>query len=273
MRRMEPEGWEYRERTPGHAGAGVLLQRTKTYKCGDTLEAEIMPVVSWAYRREAQARKKSTEQMKRGNDRRQENYLRRLMNLNFGPGDLMLNSLTTKEPCAFEVFEKRVKAFIGKLRKVYRAAGMELKYILHLEKTGEGEETRYHVHGIINRGPLDRDQAEGLWPWGLANVDRVKRADGGLAGYARYMMIKKDGQEAAGKRRFRCSRGLKKPEPTVSDHKFSRAQAAKIERMCREDARGLFEKKYPGYRLMGYAIRYSDFLPGCYIYAAMEKRE
>ena len=272
MRSYEAQGWEYQESTPTHpAGKGVLFQRTKTYRCGDVLEAEIYPVLSWDYRREAGARKKSTEQMRRCNDQRQQRYLRRLMNLNFGPGDLMLNSFTSDKPCAFEEFEKRVDRLIRKIRKIYRAAGLELKYILHLEQTGQGDGVRYHLHGIINRGPIDRDQVEALWPWGTANTDRVKKRDGGLNGYAEYMMQKKDGQQTAGKRRFRASRNLKKPVATVNDHKFSRAQAAKIERMAREDAARLFEKKYPGYRLIGCKIRYSDFLPGCYVYAEMER--
>ena len=271
MRSYEAQGWEYQESAPHPAGKGVLFQRTKTWKCGDVLEAEIYPVLEWEYRREAGARKKSTEQMRRCNDRRQERYLRRLMNLNFGPGDLMLNSFTSDKPCAFEEFEKRVDKLIRKLRQIYRAAGVELKYILHLEQTGQGDGVRYHVHGIINRGPLDRDQVEALWPWGTANVDRVKRRDGGLNGYAEYMMQKKDGQQTAGKRRFRASRNLKKPTATVSDHKFSRSQAAKIERMAREDAQRMFEKKYPGWRLVSCKVRYSDFLPGVYVYAEMER--
>ena len=264
-------GFAREDRGGARGEKGVLLQRTRTWKCGDVLEAEIFPVLSYEYKREAEARKKTTEQMRRANDRRQENYLRRLMNLNFGAGDLLLNSLTTDRPCSFFDFEKRVKKLIGKLRKLYRAAGLELKYILHLEQTGTSENTRYHLHGIINRGPLDRDGVEALWPWGLSNVDRAKAREGGLAGYAKYMMLKKDGQENAGKRRFRCSRNLKKPTATVSDHKFSRRQAANLERMAMDDARALFEKKYPGWRLIGCKVKHSDFLPGAYVYAVMEK--
>lgn len=276
MRHYEPDSTEYEQRT-GHAGnqPGVLFQRTKTFRCGEQLEAEIFPVLEWERGQRAERKKRTPEQMARVNRRNREKHLTRLMNLNFGPGDLLLNALTTDKPCSWQEFNRRVDALLRWLRRQAKKAGQALKYILHLERTGDGAETRYHVHGIINGGIVSRDEIEDWWRWGTANVDRAKAREKGLAGYAKYMLQKKDGQETAGKRAFRCSRNLKRPDRrpalTISDHKFSRAQAGKLARGCQEDARALFERKYPGYRLIEYSVHYSDFLPGVYIYAWLEK--
>ncbi len=271
MRQYIPEETEYQESAPRLKGKGVLFQRTKTYKCGDVLEAELYPVVDWEHSRGAR-RKKTPEQMRKVNLNNARKHVARLLNTNYGPGDMLIH-LTSAAECTEEEFLKQKGAFFRKLREAYRKAGGELRYLYVIEGTGEGERRRFHIHGAINGGVLTRDQVEALWPWGLSRVDRVQKQEGGLTGFALYITQRKSTQErmAGMKRRWGASRNLKKYRATVSDRKFSRHQAAKLEGAVREDARRVFEKKYPGYRLIDWKIRYSDFLPGCYVYAEMER--
>ena len=273
MRRgYSPEGWEYQEREPRQAGTkGVLVQRTKTVKTGSVLEAEIYPVVDWEHSRGAKS-KKTPEQMQRVNMNNARKQLARLANTNFGPGDLLIH-LTSGGEDTEEEFMRITRRFFARLRYAFRKLGKELKYLYVIEGTGTDGRKRWHIHGLVNGGALSRDEVEQLWGHGLARVDRVQKQEGGLTGFALYITQRKSTQERMMRRRWAGSRNLKKPTCTVSSSKFSRAAAAKIEKGVREDARALFEKKYPGYRLVTYEVKYSDFLPGVYIYAVMERRE
>lgn len=265
-----PSETEYQATEPRHAGKkGVLLQRTKTIKAGDALEAEIYPVIDWAYMRQAK-RGKTTEQMERANIRTARKRLARLINANFGPGDLLAH-LTMAELCTEGDMRRAVRNFMRRLARAMRKKGGKLKYIYVIEETGEGDKRRHHLHMVLNGGILSRDEVEALWSKGLARVDRAQRQEKGLTGFAMYITQRKRTQEKLLKRRWACSKGLKQPTVTVSSSKFSRGRAAALGKAVEIDARKIFEQKYPGYRLIEYSVRYGEFLPGVYITAYMER--
>lgn len=249
---------------------GVLLQRTKTTKAGEHLDVDVYPVLDWAYSREAKKRGKTPEQMRKINFANRLRRFAQLMNANFGDGDLKAD-LTCAKECAFEDFLKIKKRFFCQLRKRFKAAGVKMEYMGIIESTHEGR--RHHIHMVLRGGVITRDEVEELWGQGTANADRVrtKYEDKGLEGFARYMAQHKDTQEKLMRRAWFASKGLKKPKTTCSDRKFSRGAAARIEKAVREDAQKEFEKRYPGYRLIEYTIRYSEFLPGAYIHAHLKR--
>ena len=194
-----------------------------------------------------------------------------------------------------------------RIRQRAKARKALLKYIYVIETTGEGERERHHVHMVLsvsdkeqprrgcdaagenqhgevaqtaegrgcaeNREWITRDEAENLWRHGLARADRCQAQEKGLAGFARYITARKETQHRLMKRSWGASKNLKQPTVTVADRKFSRAAADRIARDVEGDAKAVLEKKYPGYRLIEEPrIRWSDFLPGCYIYAIMVKK-
>ena len=257
----------------GTGRRGVLLERTRTIRSGDYLECEIFPVVLMDNATRAARKQKSPEAIQRANSERARRHLERLMNANFGPGDLLLH-LTEAQPCDMETMQKHVRNYISRLK--YRAgkAGVPCKYVYVIETTGEGERMRHHVHMALNAGIVTRDQAEQLWAHGLARCDRAQKQEKGLCGFARYITQRKETQARLMKRSWGASKGLINPDAhaTVSDRKFSRAAVGRIVADAESNARELFEKKYPGYRLVEQpVIRYSEFLPGAYVYAFMER--
>ena len=252
---------------------GILLERTKTIKSGDYLECEIFPMVLMEPGIREARRKRTPEQMREINRRNAVKKLERLMNANFTAGDLMPH-LTMDRPCSFEEMQKIVRNFFQRLRRLAAKRGAVLRYIYVIETKQEHGQQRHHLHGVINGGWITRDEIEKLWSHGLSRVDRVQQQEKGLAGFARYITQQKTTQERLMRRSWGASKGLKQPTVTVADHKFSRAAAAKIARDLEGDARAILEKKYPGYRLIEQpVIRFSDWLPGCYIYAMMVRRD
>ena len=274
MRRYVSTEADYTLDRPERPGKrGILLERTKTIKAGDYLECEIFPMVLMEPGIREARRKRTPEQMREINRRNAVKKLERLMNANFTAGDLMPH-LTMDRPCPFEEMQKIVRNFFQRLRRLAAKRGAVLRYIYVIETKQERGAQRHHLHGVINGGWITRDEVEKLWGHGLSRVDRVQQQEKGLAGFARYITQQKTTQERLMRRSWGASKGLRQPSVTVADHKFSRAAAAKIARDLEGDARTILEKKYPGYRLIEQpVIRYSDWLPGCYIYAMMVRRD
>lgn len=264
-----PDGSEYEYAQPRHAGKrGVLLQRTKTVKAGEYLECEIFPVLDRDHAKVARERK-TPEAMRRVNLRNAKKRLERLANMNFGPGD-MLCHFTCKGRTEEEQIRRITKNFMDRLRRKFREKGGAFEYIYVIEVT----KTQWHIHMLLRGGVLTRDETEKAWGHGLARADRYQDQPKGLCGFANYITQSKDTQERLLKRRWACSKGLRQPKVTVSDSKFSRHAAARLAQETMEDARALFAKKYPGYYLVEQPlIRYSDFLPGVYIYAMLRKAD
>ena len=276
MQRYTPREEDYtvnlRSPASGDGKRGILLQRTKTIKSGDYMEAEIFPVVMTERGIREERRKRTPEQIRIVNERNAVKRLERLMHCNFGEGDLMPH-LTMDRTCTFGDMQRTVRMFFQRLRRLAKKRGAELRYIYVIETKQEHGQQRHHLHGLINGGWITRDEVEKIWGNGLSRVDRVQEQQTGLRGFARYITRQKSTQERLMHRRWGCSKGLKQPTVTTADRKFSRAACARIAAGVEADARAIFEKKYPGYRLAEQpVIRWSEWLPGCYIYAMMVRR-
>ena len=272
MRIYVPEPEEYAYDQPRHQGTkGVLLQRTRTVRAGDHLDADIYPVLDWQYRREVGKRGKTPQQMQKANFNRAFRRFTQLGNKNFGENDIF-GTFTSAEGCTMEEFERIKRRFMDRLRTRYKRAGVRFDYLGIVESTKQG--TQHHIHMILRGGALTRDKIEKLWKTGIANTRnvQVKFEEKGVEGLCRYMTQHKDTQEKLMARKWFSSKGLKQPKTTYSDRKFSRGAAARIEKAVQEDARKLFEKKYPGWYLTDYSLHYSDFLPGVYVHAHMVRR-
>lgn len=252
---------------------GVLLMRTKTIKAGNYLECEIYPVVDMETAGRIRTGKRTTKAQKEVNLRNARKKLERLMNANFGTGDLIAH-LTMEETDDEAGMRRIARNFIGRLRARARKKGVELRYIYVLEATGAQERRRGHMHMVLNGGWISRDEIEAMWGHGLSRVDRVQRQEKGLCGFAQYITQRKETQEKLLHRRWACSKGLKQPVVLTSDHKFTRAASARIAAAVGMDARAEFERRYPGYMLVEQPlVRYSELAPGAYIYAFMRKKE
>lgn len=256
------------------AETGVSGYRVKTIKAGSTLEVEGYAI--WDTRkmgtRARQETEKHRDQVQAINRRNSQKKLRRLINENFGAGDLLV-TLTYdmyQQPQSDEEAQRSVRNFLIRLRNRRRKLGLdELKYVYTTEVTHGALGARYHHHLIINGG-ISRPVVENLWKSGLINT-RIARPDAfGLSGWAHYMSKQKETQEKASRRGWTCSRNLRQPKVTVSDHKLSRRRMRLIAEDMQQNGRQILESVYPGYKLAELPqIRWSPYVDGVYLSARM----
>ena len=158
--------------------------------------------------------------------------------------------------------KKDLRNFFRRVRRLYKAAGVEFKYISVTEKGSRSGRVHHH---LIVTGGVSRDDLEALWAAGRANTKRLQFDDNGLVGLAVYMTKQK-----LYFRRYNCSRNLKDPDKTkkVSDQRVSRKRAGLI---CNFEDRESLEKLYPGYRLLGVEYIISDLTGEYYAYIRLRK--
>lgn len=128
--------------------------------------------------------------------------------------------------------------------------------------------SNWHFHLFITGG-LDDKTMEQLWGNGIrVNCDNFQPERFGPEAAARYM-----GKESAnGRRRFGCSRNLKKPDEKIRDGHFTRRQVEKIATQ-RVDEAAWWERKYPGYRLLRTNCRWNEYNSNWYVTAVMYKTD
>ncbi len=155
------------------------------------------------------------EDVKKVNSKRREENLRRIILTNFKRDDVYLTLTYAEEPESYEDAKKKLSKFLRTLRRKYRKAGKELKYIYTTESRGK----RIHHHLLLNYedGFCSRDLIQECWKEGMINYYAYLHYDGGpddakrMASY----LIKETGRtigEGEQKRSYIPSRNLKKPK-------------------------------------------------------------
>lgn len=196
--------------------------------------------------------------------------------------------------------QSNVRKFIRALRALVRRKGGEVKKLKYLYVTEETytrhpdpayDRARYHHHMLITREVgngvrLTRDEIEQLWqdmPFasGRVRCDRLQPdTNNGLSAVAQYLVKQEKGETLVTEKgarknqhRYAGSKNLKKPEPTVADHKISKRRVQRLATDVRANAKDIFESLYPGYKLCEEpTVRTSDYVEGAYIYAKMIRK-
>lgn len=149
--------------------------------------------------------------------RQDERKIWRLMNENFGPGDLW-TTLTYPAKCRppSEAVQKNIRNFLDRLRRLYKKMGKELKYIYSV---GRGKRGAVHIHMVLPK--MDVEKISSIWAE-LVNNGEYVRTDfqpmdrshdyKKLADY----IVKNsaedfESEDPVFKKRYCCSRNLKKP--------------------------------------------------------------
>jgi len=145
------------------------------------------------------------------NERSAVQRLARLINCNFGPGDMWLtlrfaDGETAADQDAAEV---ALQKFLRHARAEYkRETGEAMRYIIGpgRQNPADGGETRRHYHVIMPA--LAYETVCALWP---EDAITYRRLDGrrDYTGVARYIVGNARNDE--GKKKWRCSKGLEKP--------------------------------------------------------------
>ena len=150
-------------------------------------------------------------------------------------------------------------------------AGGPLKWDVTIEWTEEppvaGLPPKYHAHLIVEAEGLTRGMLEECWGHGATRIERFDLSNDGAARLANYLS-----KHHRKRSWWSHSRNLVDPQPTISDRKMSRRRLAKVAADVMRDGKAIFERLYPGYRLVELPeVNYSDFVVGAYIYARLRK--
>ncbi|GHU42314.1 hypothetical protein FACS1894111_06050 [Clostridia bacterium] len=264
--------------------------------------------------RRGERSKKEIESTQKQIDWNEQNSRRRFLQLvhtNFGEGDLHI-SLTYSEgnlPSSIKEAEKEERNFLRRVAYRRKKKGLEaLKYIsiptCTYKRDGETP-ARVHHHIIMNGG-ITRDEIEDLWrkrkkkgqkkgdKIGYANADRLQPEENGLVALCEYLAKQAKGKKRwsgsqnldkpesvpldpetpkeADKSKFSTSSNIKRPWSRTNDHRFSRKEIEKIAKVPPDPK--YWEKRYPGYKIMGqgygYKAVYSD-LRGWALYLKMKR--
>ncbi len=254
--------------TGTRAYRGRTFVRDTAYICGDYLEGQIYTMFQQPGVRRNKSKPCSEIQAKI-NERNSLNTLKRIVRLNFTEQDIALHLTYGRESLDL-TDENQVRSnldrFMRRLRRLYKKAGVALKYISVTEK---GKKRARPHHHLIISGGVDRDEIEKLWGHGYANTRRLRFGEDGCAGLARYIA-----KGRCGYRRWNASRNLAHPEPVQHDGAFTVGEhediAEAIEKGCAHD---FFESMYPEFELIDATCVRNAFNRGVYIYYEMRRRE
>lgn len=264
MTELEQQLWQA---NPCGIKVGSMGYRTKTTRAGKRLEVDIYPVFGYQDRMRARAAKQqiTPETMRRVNLSNAKRRIVQLADANFTEEDIHL-TLTYENPPIYSRCQRDVVNFLAAVKRRRARKGLpELKYIYVIEDDEDGIKKRIHVH-ILMSGGMSREELEKLWAKGYANADRLQPDERGLEAVARYLV-----KSQRNRRKWSCSKNLKKPDVRVSDCKLSNAKVKKIARNLPNEAKDIMRKAYPGYEFVECKVKFSDQVDGCYIRALMRK--
>lgn len=284
----------------------VGAYRTKTVKAGEFLYVSCYPLVPANIRREQDARLEDLEhsgEIKKGGKLRakwtKHNNMRRtwkfeqLVHANFRAGDFHVC-------CTYEVEDyegnremviersredakREIRNYIKRVRRLLKRHGCDMDAFRWIVCTVTKESVKeavnprpdaHHHHLLMSGIPEElRGEVERAWDLGYCNADRLQdiRSEGiaRMAGYIARQEGNANG-ERAGEKSYSCSRNIIRPEEKASDVKISRRRVRRIADDVRANAREVFEKCWPGYRLFEEPqVLTSEFVAGAYIYARL----
>lgn len=251
----------------------ISKYRTKIIDAGPMRYVEIYPILS-TWENAAKARKKrkeSSEAQRQLNERNARKRIEILFNENFSERDTFA-TLTFRDQveegdarAAVQKLVRRARAYV---RRDTTTETQEIKYIYVIEGNTQANETeRYHVHMVISG--ISREALEDLWEHGRINTRRLQPDANQFTGLSRYMT-----KSRRFKRRWSCSKNLRRPEPKTSDHKISRRKIERLAADTRVAGREIFERAYPGFRVVEEPeVRISDYIPGAFVYVRLRREK
>lgn len=249
-----------------------MIREKKIYS-GRMLEADFYPVYENRRRLPERAAKNkiTSEEQAEYNRQQSEKRFIRLVNCNFGTDDIFLHLTYAPEnaPGNEDAARRDVNNYLRRVKYYFQKHKLgKLKYIYVIEqkvyrKGRFAGLVNWHCHLFITGGAFDRDTAEKMWKKGMANADRYQPDTFGPETAARYLC--KDPQ---GRKRFVCSKNLKKPVEKHKDGKVGRKTVEKMAKIYAYD-REYWERRYPGYDFINCIPRFNDYNSNWYVSVVM----
>ena len=229
--------------------------KEKLMQAGDMIFGVVFP----EYRKGGKRRGRfqpTSEVQARNNERRAAEWHRLMVHANFVRNDYF-TTLTYDDdslPATKAVFDRDVRNFIRRIKRAYKAAGLELKY--YMEKVS-GDGVRPHAHVYLSGG-IDRNIIDGLWGRGYCNTRRLQFNECGVQDLATYSGMQHVGERTRrrGEHRYSGSRNLKKPVERTNLTRYSKAAVEEI--ADAGNPQGIFAARYKGYWLAEFPQVYQN---------------
>lgn len=199
----------------------------------------------------------SLPKIKNLNDEYSRKYFRIIFHNNFIDGDYFV-TLSFAQPTDRKRAQKEFTNFIKRLRRLYRKAGSELKYLYVYE--GKCKGTRPHFHLIVNKIPsVDRDTIEQTWGKGYTR-SKVLRNDGnGLCDLLCNYLAKETKQSAKYERSWNGSTNLMRPDRVTDDNSVTKRRMRKLfEAQRNDEVKKYVETFYTGWELIDYKLETNE---------------
>ncbi len=201
------------------------------------------------------------------NDKNARRYFGLLVKSNFTENDIhqTLTYDSEHKPESIEAAEHEVAKYLRRLKRRYEKAGQKLKYIFVTEFGSRG---KVHHH-VLLPGTISREEIESCWTLGFANARKIQMNQRGMEQLVNYLQ-----KAAAGKKRWKSSKGLIRPWVTVSDDKYSKRKIEKLAIMppdC-EAVQEYWERQFPDYILYECQHCFNQVTAQWSIYLKMRRR-
>lgn len=248
--------------------SGRLFTRERIIVSGDRMEVSVFPVFQKPGQRRAKSRPSSEIQAKL-NEKNSIHSAIRVAEANFHQGDYALHLTYEEEPETMADARRMLDNFLKRLRRLYRKAGVELKYMKRTEKGKKAGRVHHHLYIT---GGVDRDRIEELWGQGRCNSRRLQFGKDGIEGLTAY--IAGEGKPRDTYRRWSCSRNCVRPEPEEYDGRMDNEAADDLgEAASMGLGYNVFESLYPGWECVHCEGVKNETNKGWYTYAVLRRRE
>ena len=248
-----------------------MIYIEKRTKAGRTIEVERCVCMRRYQKGERRQRRKqeTSEAQKKVNTRQAEKKLRRLINENFGYRDWHIDMgyvrSDLEEPRSKEQMRADMQKFLKKLRRLYKRAGQQLRYIHVMEV---GERGARHHHMMLNHADgIDTAQIQQAWDETYAGKSMIHFSpldkSGNYTKLANYLIKYTDKtvgtEDGLMKKRWSCSRNLRKPvtiSRIISKYDVlrepNRVRGYYIDKNSIE--RGTYGQEYGGFDFLNYTL-------------------
>lgn len=231
--------------------------KEKIVKAGDMIFGVVYPEYRKAGKRRGPFRETSEVQA-RNNERRSLEIHRWIVHENFTRRDYFLTLTFDSEnlPATRADFDREIRNYLNRLKRLYRKSGIELKY--YTVRT-DGEGVRSHCH-IYLTGGVDRDLIEAAWGRGYCNTKRIQFNECGVSDLAVYSGMQKSGEgkprRRKGEKRYSGSRNLVRPAERTNVTRYSKAAVEEI--ADAGNPHEFFAKRYKGYWLSEFPVIFQN---------------
>lgn len=184
----------------------------------------------------------TSETQQKLNERKSAEAVTWLVHANFTKDDYVVHPTYSNRnlPETEEEFQRDVRNYLKRLRRLYQKAGAEMKYIYTMEYSSTG---RPHIHLFLSGGIPEKD-VRAAWKLGRINTDELQFDECGVVDLAKYIA---KSQRGAGRRRFVGSKNLVKPVERRNVHPYSRRRLKELDES--QNPHRFFAETYPGYCL------------------------